>query len=159
MKKLILLTLLSLITACNSTGNKPTPNGPTKPVSPYQQTLDKYQQRWQQANIKHYSYTFQRICFCPRDYTAAILTEVKNNKVISAKLKSNNQPLDEKLKDNKQTITYFFTKIQDAINKKAHAITIKYNEQYGYPESIFVDYDQRIADEELNLSAKNLVVK
>ena len=157
MKKLFLLALFSLITACNSTGYIPSPT-PNKPVSPYQQTLDKYQQRWQQANIKHYRYTFKRGCFCPREYVTPVITEVKDNKVVSAHLKGNNQPLSEQLKGNKQTITYFFDKIQDAINRKAHSIKVKYNEQYGYPESISIDYDARMADEELYLSAKNLEV-
>ena len=157
MKQLILLAFFSLLSACNSTGNKPTtPTHPENPVSPYQQTLDKYQQRWQQANISHYRYTFQRSCFCPRSYTTPVVIEVKNNTIINAHLKSNHQPLDDKLKNNKQTINYFFAKIQDAIKQKAHTISVKYNEQYGYPESIYIDYDQRMADEELHLSAKNL---
>ena len=156
MKKLFLLALFSLLTACNTTGNNPTtPTAPSTPVSPYQQTLDKYQQRWQQANITHYLYIFQRSCFCPSEYRSPVVTEVNNNTVISAHLKGAKQPLSNNLNGNKQTINYFFDKIQDAINRKAHQLTIKYNEQYGYPESISIDYDKMMADEELYISAKD----
>ncbi len=154
MKTLIFFTIFSLLSACNSTGGNP-PTDPEKPVSPYQQTLNKYKQRWQQADIKNYKYTFQRSCFCMRDYTKEVLTTVKNNKVVNAHWKGSQQPLDNKFKDNQQTINYFFSKIQDAIDRKAAVITVKYNEQYGYPETLSIDYDKMIADEELRLSAKN----
>ena len=157
MKTLIFFTIFSLLSACNSTGSNPpaAPTGSKTPVSPYQQTLNKYKQRWQQANIKNYSYTFQRSCSCMRDYTKEVLTTVKNNNVVNAHWKDSKQPLDSKFKDNRQTINYFFSKIQDAIDRQAAVITVKYNEQYGYPETLSIDYDKRMADEELWLSAKN----
>lgn len=154
MKILIFFTIFSLLSACNSTGGKP-PTYPEKPISPYQQTLNKYKQRWQQANINNYQYTFQRSCFCMRDYTKAVITTVKNNNVIDAHWKGSKKPLGDKFKNNQQTINYFFAKIQDAIDKKAAVITVKYNEQYGYPETLSIDYNKMIADEELWLSAKN----
>ncbi|MCK5917426.1 MAG: hypothetical protein KAG34_03320 [Cocleimonas sp.] len=154
MKIFLFFTMLSLLSACNSTGGSP-PAGPEKPISPYQQTLNKYKQRWQQANIKNYRYTFQRSCFCMRDFTKEVITTVNNNKVVNAHWKDSKQALDHKFKNNKQNIDYFFIKIQDAIDRKAALITVKYNETYGYPEKISIDYDKMIADEELSLSAKN----
>ena len=85
-----------------------------------------------------------------------VLIRVKNNTVTEARFKDTNQPIPEKLKGNRQTISMLFKTIQDAINRKAHSIKVKYDEKYGYPTSIAVDYDVRMADEELYLSAKNL---
>ena len=121
-----------------------------------QQTLDKYRQQWQQANIRHYEYVFQRGCFCPSDVRAEVLIEVKDGKVLNANNHKSRRMIADHLSLNRQTVDYFFSKIQAAIDSKAEKIEVKYNAQYGYPENVFIDYRKRLADEELRLSAKNL---
>ncbi|MCK5901538.1 MAG: hypothetical protein KAG28_00190 [Cocleimonas sp.] len=151
MKQIILFIILSsTLIACNSS-NKTVPPTSSSP----QKTLDQHQQQWKKQGISHYHYTFQRSCHCLPDYTRSVVNEVKNNQVVKAYFKDDQKPLMKELKDNQQTIDYFFKQIQEAINRKAALITVKYNKQYGYPESIYVDYDKGIADEELNLYAKD----
>jgi hypothetical protein len=165
MKYLIMTALLGLLTACNAavdyppnSQQPPTPNVPpaTQTLASTQQTLDKYRQRWQQANIRHYEYVFQRGCFCPSDVRAEVLIEVKDGKVLNANNHKSRRMIADHLSLNRQSIDYFFSKIQAAIDSKSEKIEVKYNAQYGYPESVFIDYRKRLADEELRLSAKNL---
>lgn len=136
----------------------PKTHTPDNNTSVLQQALNKYQQRWQQANLQHYEYVFQRGCYCPREVRAAVVTEVVAGKVVKAVVQKTQENLASHLQTNQQTMQYFFDKIQAAIDKNAAKIEVKYNEQYGYPESIFIDYNTRLADEELRLSAKNLRV-
>jgi hypothetical protein len=160
MKKNYLLTpLIALsLTACQ--GNSTLPNKPddNTPVSPLQHQLDKYQARWQQQNIQNYTYTFQRGCFCPREYTRPVKLKINNQHVAQAEFADTGEPLPPNVQGNKQTVTDLFRLIQSAIDKNAFRIIAKYDEQYGYPISINIDYDERIADEEVYVSATGLKV-
>jgi asparagine synthetase A len=147
------------MTACYTPGSHPVKPGDDVPVSPAQQQLDKYQARWQQQNIQKYTYIFQRGCYCPREYTRPVKLKVKNQQVVRAKFVDTGELLPANLQGNKQTVTDLFNLIQRAIDKNAFRITAEYDEQYGYPTSISIDYDERIADEEVYISAKRLKVR
>jgi hypothetical protein len=41
--------------------------------------------------------------------------------------------------------------IQEAVNLNAASINVVYDVDAGYPTSVYVDYDERIADEELSI--------
>ena len=41
-----------------------------------------------------------------------------------------------------------FALIQNAITQNAARIEVSYDETYGYPAELFIDYDERMADEE-----------
>ena len=154
MSKLFAIILLSLVfSACTATKTNSSEKNPAASV---QKSLDRHLSQWKKAGFDKYSYEFRRSCFCMRDYTKPVLIRVKNNTVTDARFKDNNKQLTEAFKGNRQTINMLFKTIQDAIDRKAHSIKIEYNEQYGYPASIVVDYDERMADEELYLSAKDL---
>lgn len=150
-KSLLIFGLTLFLSACMAT--KKSPN---KPISSVQESLNKHRLQWKNGNIHNYSYEFRRSCFCMKEYTKAVLIDVKDGAVVSAIFKDNKQSLPNTLKDNRQTIKMLFDTVQKAIDRKAHNIMVKYDEQYGYPLSINVDYDEMIADEELYLSAKDL---
>lgn len=152
-KIFIVIALTLPLSACMATKVKPIKSVPTA-----QQSLDKHLQQWKNAKISHYSYEFRRMCFCPQEYTKPVIIHVKKGNITQARIKENNKLLPDSLKRNRQTISMLFAKIQDAINKKAHNVTVKYNKQYGYPMSINVDYNKMIADEELSITAKNLKI-
>ena len=41
-----------------------------------------------------------------------------------------------------------FALLQDAVRRNAARIEVSYDERYGYPTELFIDYDERMADEE-----------
>lgn len=45
--------------------------------------------------------------------------------------------------------------IQDAINRKAFSLNVRYSARFGYPTQIDIDYDSQIADEEKYLTIEN----
>ncbi len=154
MSKLFAIILLSFaFSACTATK---TNSGEKNTIASVQKSLDRHLSQWKKQGFNKYSYEFRRGCFCLPDYTKPVLIQVKNDTVTDARFKDNNKQLTEALKGNRQTINMLFKTIQDAIDRKAHSIKVKYNEQYGYPASIVVDYDERMADEELYLNAKDL---
>ncbi len=149
-KLLTFSAVMLLLTACTAT-----PASPKAVTSDIQQTLNKQLALWEKAAIDNYSYVFQRSCFCTPEYTKAVLVRVREGNVVDARFKDSNKVLPKALERNRQTIKNLFDIIQNAINRKAASIKVKYDPKYAYPGSIAVDYDAQIADEELYISAKD----
>jgi hypothetical protein len=55
------------------------------------------------------------------------------------------------------TIPTLFDYIQDAISKKAERFSVIYNEVYGYPEKIDLDYRKGVADDEFNYTIAKFI--
>ena len=47
-----------------------------------------------------------------------------------------------------ESVSGLFGLIQQAINLEAASISVEYDPEVGYPLSVYIDYDERIADEE-----------
>ncbi|MEH2050193.1 DUF6174 domain-containing protein [Nostoc sp.] len=45
--------------------------------------------------------------------------------------------------------------IQDAINRNAFSLNVRYNSKLGYPTQIDIDYNSQIANEEIFLTIEN----
>lgn len=118
--------------------------------------LEKAQEIWKSKNINNYTLIQTRLCFCPREYTRPMSYEVKNGKVVVKtvsyvdKDEIKQPPLGIEL----NSIDDAFALIQDAITRRVDTLTVEYDEVYGYPTKIFIDYSRMMADEELNLSFK-----
>lgn len=160
MKYLAILSIFTFfLSACQTTATNSNQddNGGGKPVATTVQTLlNDNRGKWNKAAIKNYQYEYQRSCFCPPEYREPLIVKVSNGQITKTTVKKTGKPATEKLKA--LTVNQLFDKVQDAIDKKAHSIKVEYDDQYGFPASITIDYDQRMADEELYLSAKNLQV-
>lgn len=153
MSKFILITaILSFSLSACTTANTDVKN----PTSSIQKTLNTHLKQWNKLGIKRYSYELQRSCYCPQEYLKPVIIHVKDNVLSDARFKDNHKQLPKELKGNRKTIPMLFETIQKAIDKKAHSIKVEYNEQYGYPTSITVDFNKQIVDEELYFSAKDL---
>ena len=53
------------------------------------------------------------------------------------------------------TIDGIFDQIQNAIDVNAFLINVTYNDKFGFPENVIVDFELQMADEELYLSVSN----
>lgn len=60
---------------------------------------------------------------------------------------------NDDIKERVPSVDGLFDKIQGGIDQSAFAITVTYGEVYGNPTSIYIDYDEMIADEELHVFA------
>lgn len=166
MKQVLLMALAALtLTACQTTTTTTstttvTPSTPTPTVTHTRSTREVMQQNretWQIANFRHYSYQLRRSCYCtPEAREPVILEVVKDQGVVQARFARNNQPLSAELAFRKQTIDDLFDLIDKAIDRNAYRIKVDYHPEHGYPTSIFIDYDQRMADEETSLTVSDL---
>ena len=121
----------------------PTANAPDSA----QAALLQAQERWEHSSIAYYSYTGAWTCFCPEEYRADTQVTVDGGKVTTVSSVAPNVgtiPAPERF----LAIEGLFALIQNAITQNAARIEVSYDETYGYPAESFIDYDERIADEE-----------
>ncbi|MEB3182688.1 MAG: DUF6174 domain-containing protein [Nostocaceae cyanobacterium] len=118
--------------------------------------LQSNQQLWNQQNISSYRYTLQRNCFCIEEARQPVEVVVKDGKTISVTAVNSGKPVNPELFKDYNSIPKLFAVIQDAINRKAASLDVKYHPTLGYPTQINIDYDTQMADEELYLTVENL---
>ncbi len=107
--------------------------------------LNTNSKKWQSHAIKNYQFKEQLNCFCvdrgPYSVTVA------NNVIVTIKDRDGNVESSNTL--SLKTVDELFLYIRSSLDRNPETTTIKYNATYGYPESIYFDFDKRIADEEM----------
>jgi hypothetical protein len=129
----VLLLGTVLLTACsksNSTSND---------------ELSTNQAQWKSKNFKNYSFTLRLICYCPPSRTGPHSIRVVNGNISSV----NGLPYDENKTGKLYSIDGFFDYIKSAIAQKPFRSNISYNAKYGYPEIVYFDFNESIADDEI----------
>jgi len=130
----------------------------TPKKNPYTETKQQLLQaktKWQQQANRHYIYTLQRSCFCPPESRKPMRIRVKENSIVQVLLVPENitKPVSYR---GALSVDSLFNLIQNAINNNAASIKVRYDTQYGYPTSITIDQDVRIADEEIYYKASGM---
>jgi hypothetical protein len=115
--------------------------------------------KWLNKKQQNYTFTLQRSCHCLPEYTTPMQITVENGKVVSAfteslavELRADGSEADSVMIDvidRAMTIDQLFKEIQQSIDNNAASINVKYDPLWGYPTSIYIDLDKRMADEEL----------
>ena len=128
----------------------PTPPEPGTPnLSKLRDELIQNRELWMAQGITDYEMELRWNCFCPPDYVAPVIIAVTNgNTIDSVVFAENGLPVEREFSPDYLTINGLFDLIQGAIDRPAFQIWVKYHEEFGYPLSAGIDYDQRIADEE-----------
>lgn len=142
-------------------GNKPDPKMP-QIKRRYEANLKK----WQARKLQNYTFTLQRSCFCLPEYTTPMTITVNNGKIVSAvaeslmvEIKDDGSETTPKMvdvSDRAMTVDQLFNEIKQAIDNKAASVNVKYDARWGYPRSIYIDLDTRMADEEIALTSTAL---
>jgi hypothetical protein len=47
--------------------------------------------------------------------------------------------------------------VSDALDQNAYSVAVEYDDDWGYPRSIYIDYDREMVDDELSITAQDLV--
>lgn len=146
MKKLILIVMALILTACasaNALGNK----------SEIEQNKDK----WQNAGISHYRFNVAISCFCIFSQDMPLVIEVQDGKVISMAFQNGKEidPSFTELFNKYATVDKIFAEIEAAQNGGADSVVVKYDATYGFPTEVTIDVEQQAADDELYLTISN----
>lgn len=120
------------------------------------QVLAENRSKWEATGMSEYQYRVQRSCFCIGDVLRPVDLTVRNNEITDARYADTGERLPPDARTNMLTVNDLFNLIEDAIQREADRIDMKYDEATGYPREMYIDYSQQMADEELSISASNL---
>jgi hypothetical protein len=107
--------------------------------------LSRNQAIWDKKNLSNYEFTLAVSCFCPETVAGPHLIKVVDDKITSV----NDQPYDPSTMGLLMTIDELFTYVGKSIERKPYQKSITYNSLYGYPESVYFDFEKTMADEEI----------
>ncbi len=145
MKKLILLTLIVILTACSV-------------AAPSE--FERNRQTWQDSGVTHYRFSLHIGCFCVFSDKMPITVEVQNGEVISmtypdGTLVAETDPNYEIFSQH-ATIERLFSELEAGLTGDAEEVTVTYDSSRGFPAEIYFDYIKAAVDDELGLSVSNL---
>jgi hypothetical protein len=153
MKKFLLLVLTLVLSACTAIASA------QEPKSEVQLAREK----WQAANISHYQINVDVSCFCAFRDEMPLIVEVKDGEVVSLKsgtgkeLNSTNLQYYERY----LTIEKLFDEIEKGFKAEgsdqnpAEKVEVKYDETYGFPTSINIDFVEQATDDELYITVSD----
>lgn len=114
-------------------------------------------EKWALRNIKSYQYQYRESCFCLAEVTQNKQVTVANGVVTEAFFLQTSDYLTTEQLTRIKTVDGLFNAIENAVNAKAYRIDVSYNIVYGYPETISIDYNKDMADDEITYYAKDLM--
>ncbi|CAJ1967670.1 unnamed protein product [Cylindrotheca closterium] len=116
------------------------------PISKWQNELGAAKALWSKQNLSTYNYRFFRQCECIEEANTEALVKVVDGNVAAIDLGS--PTFGEAF-----TMDGLFTIIEDAINAKAFRVDVTYNREYGYPISVYIDYEEMVVGADFIISA------
>jgi hypothetical protein len=112
------------------------------------------QSLWKGKNIQNYTFTLRLICYCPPARTGPHTVRVVNGKIASV----NGKPYDESVTGKIYPITEYFDFINSSLAQKPFRSDISYNPKYGYPEIVYFDFSEAIADDEIRYAITSFIL-
>ena len=110
---------------------------------------------WNEKKIVNYSFSFKRVCFCPLEYVGPHQVVVQNGKITTV----NGAPYNKAERYGEiYTIPELLQVIKANLDRKPYQKTLNFNPTYGYPTSVFFDFSQQMADEEIGYEITNFKV-
>jgi Family of unknown function (DUF6174) len=123
--------------------------------------LQRHRALWEDAGPQSYMYGYNKYCDChPTDPPETVVT-VANGAVTRVYHllagSSREVPAREGSLELYWTIEDLFELIDSAMSAGAAATRVRYDDTFGYPVSIYVDYDSDLVGDELDLRITRLV--
>ena len=110
-------------------------------------TVEENQLKWQSHNLKSYRINLNIACHCIPTPDLDIRVDSEVISLINGE-RFTVQELESDFWHAK-TVDDLFIFINENLAKSPHQKTLKFNSTYGYPEEVFFDLNENIADEEI----------
>jgi hypothetical protein len=139
MRRTLLTTLALAALGCSA---------PTDPDHPEAQ-LEQNRALWIRSGVTSYQITISRVCECLPEMAGPVVVEVRD-KVILQRRYQTGAPVDPTYASLFMDVPGLFDLISDAITATAAAVSVRYNDNLGYPESIAIDWAAGAVDDEVS---------
>jgi hypothetical protein len=106
---------------------------------------------WADKGVTHYGMTVvsgPAFGVTPR----AVRLEVANGVIQSAVYHDDETPVEPAVRAAQQTVTQLFALIRDALDRRVPGIVVRYDDDFGFPELIQIDYDPTRLDDDIFVS-------
>jgi len=113
--------------------------------------VDDYFKKWNKLGITDYEFTLRVNCFCTSETVGPHKIVVKKNSIVSV----NGIPYDPNTHYSVKTIEQLFTYIQKTLAEKPVQKTLSFDAQYFFPNNVYFDMSEMIADEEIGYIVTN----
>ena len=144
---------VGLLSSCRDTGTGV--GYRTQPILEDHSNIADPGARWQAYNLTSYVIEQQSSCFCPFGGDVCRVY-VRNNKVVDVVKKSDGKSILEQTPQRYKTLDELFT-LASSINPDSVAsLVIQYDQRFGFPNLISVDYSVQIADDEFSYQSQSL---
>ena len=140
MRQCYFLVFLILFITCSETESHET-------ISSFEANKEK----WENASILDYSFVFQVSCYCTVEYTSPKTVSVRSGNIVTV----NDLAYSEEIHRGIFSINDLFKEIEKASNQNVAVLETTYDSFYGFPTKLYIDRDERIADEEIGYSISN----
>jgi hypothetical protein len=141
MRKPLLLALTALLIAC---------------ATPLHGDLEQQRKKWREANITHYRFELNLVCFCVFRSRMPLQIEVLNGQVVAIMDNAGRAVTAEDANydyfSRYATFDRLLSEIQSDLSGKADKVVAAYHPDYGFPTRITVDRITGAADDELSLT-------
>lgn len=141
---LLLAVSASLLAACVS-----------RSVGVAPQDAQTQYKKWS-ARLQSYDVSFQQLCFCLPEYIRPMRLSVRDNVIVAAQYEDDRTSVAAAIIADLMTIDAMFQTILNAEARPAHSIKVEYHPQLAFPTRVDIDFDQRMADEEIHWQLSDL---
>lgn len=115
------------------------------------------QSKWQNNQPERYQFKLSRSCLCDDQDNEDLIVTVENQTIIKAIDAATLQEVDLSEKSDITSIDGIFQKISSELNRNAHQVEVKFNNELGYPEQLWVDVKRQTPNDEYAISVYSLV--
>ncbi len=123
--------------------------------SPLIEALKENRQLWRSQHLQNYEFIYEQQCFCLPPANTPLKVSIKDDKIIKVVNLTSNQEITDL--NFPKTIEQLFDIIDEAIKRHADEILVTYDSSLGYPNTVAIDYQKILADEEVSYTVKNLI--
>ena len=140
MKNTLLLFFALLLLTCNKDQPEPTTE------------FELNKNKWEALGVDPYSFKLQISCFCTEETTRLKAVKIVNNQITSV----NETPYNSDKHWGVMTISQLFDEIENAERDKVFLLRVEYDQDKGFPNSVYIDREEMMADEEMGYTITNL---
>lgn len=120
--------------------------------NPLQRELNENRAKWEAADINSYVFESSQAYFIVEE---PIVVTVTNDVVTSAFFTPSGVMVSAERLASMRTIDGHFDIVQNAIDEDAVFLNVSYDDTFGFPADIAVDYREEVADDEISYFIRN----
>ena len=119
-------------------------------------TLRLARARWESSGADSYEMTVRRICFCV--FTEPVRITVRDGVIVSRIIVLTEDPLPAQYAASYPDVPGLFAVIEHARANGADAVDTAFDESYGFPTEIWIDWKKGSADDEVAYRTEGFAV-